>query len=110
MKLLLDENLPVRLKYRFSDSLEIRTVTGEGWSGVKDGELLDLLSREGFDGLITADKNLSYQQNLEKRGIVVFLIMTRNNRYEVVKEYVPYLEKQLPPTISHGIIEVYLPE
>jgi len=44
---------------------------------------------EGFTGLITGDKNLPYQQNLEKAGIqIVVFASVRNNRYEVVLPFV----------------------
>ena len=62
MKLLLDENLPKKLKLDFPEH-EIYTVNDKGWNGVQNGNLLKLLLAENFDGLITFDKNLQYQQN-----------------------------------------------
>ncbi len=62
MKLLLDENLPKRLKLDFSEH-EIFTVRDKGWNGIKNGKLLSLLLENNFDALFTFDKNLSYQQN-----------------------------------------------
>jgi len=43
MRLLLDENLPKRLKADFPDH-EIFTVREKGWNGIKNGELLKLSS------------------------------------------------------------------
>jgi hypothetical protein len=57
MRLLLDENLPKRLKLNFSEH-EIYTVYDKGWSGKKNGELIQLLIAENFDALFTFDKNL----------------------------------------------------
>ncbi len=37
MKVLLDENIPRKLKYRFSEEFEIITVPEMGWSGIKNG-------------------------------------------------------------------------
>jgi len=62
MKLLLDENLPKRLKLDFTEH-EIYTVRDKGWNGIKNGQLLKLLIENQFDALFTFDKNLSYQQN-----------------------------------------------
>lgn len=62
MKLLLDENLPKRLKNDFPDH-EIHTVRDKGWNGIKNGLLLELLISEGFNALLTFDKNLQHQQN-----------------------------------------------
>lgn len=57
MRLLLDENLPKRLKLDFPDH-EIFTVRDKGWNGIKNGELLKLMLADGFDALLTFDKNL----------------------------------------------------
>ena len=58
MRLLLDENLPKRLKLDFLDH-EIFTVRDKGWNGIKNGQLLSLLLENNFDALFTFDKNLS---------------------------------------------------
>ena len=56
MKLLLDENLPKRLKQDLSDH-EIYTANERGWTGISNGKLLDLLIEHEFDALLTFDKN-----------------------------------------------------
>jgi predicted nuclease of predicted toxin-antitoxin system len=70
MRVLLDENLPHRLRHAFP-SHEVMTVAYMGWAGVKNGELLKLAEANGFDVFLTADGNLSYQQNLRDRSIAV---------------------------------------
>ena len=47
MKLLLDENLPKRLKQDFTQH-EVFTVRDKGWNGIKNGDLLNLMMKEGF--------------------------------------------------------------
>ena len=42
MRLLLNENLPKRLKFDFAEH-EIYTVRDKEWNGIKNGELLKLL-------------------------------------------------------------------
>lgn len=64
MKLLLDENLPSRLKLQFK-SHDVYSVYDMGWSGMKNGNLLREMQKNGFDALITFDKNLQHQQNLK---------------------------------------------
>ena len=66
MKVLLDENLPTKLRFDFSKDFQIITVKEMGWLGKKNGELLGLLTLNGFDCFVTVDKNLKYQQNLSK--------------------------------------------
>ena len=80
MRLLLDENLPKRLKSDFPEH-EIFTVRDKGWNGIKNGQLLDLLLENGFDALFTFDKNLSYQQNFSKYTITVFVLNAPINSY-----------------------------
>ncbi len=105
MKLLLDENLPKRLKLDFSehDSYTVH----RGWHGVKNGELLKLMMSENFDVLLTFDKNLQHQQNLSKYGLPVFVLHAPDNSYLTLKTLVPKikiaLEQKLIPgaTIIH---------
>ena len=37
--------------------------------------------KEGFDALLTFDKNLQHQQNFEKYSICVFVLVGKNNIY-----------------------------
>ncbi|MBK9534536.1 MAG: DUF5615 family PIN-like protein [Flavobacteriales bacterium] len=62
MKLLLDENLPKRIKAELLPN-DVWTVQKMGWRGKTNGELLRLMKFEGFEALMTFDKNLVYQQN-----------------------------------------------
>ena len=70
MRLLLDENLPKRLKNDFPEH-EVFIVRDKGWNGIKNGELLKLMIANGFDALMTFDKNLQHQQNFSKYDNVV---------------------------------------
>jgi len=78
MKLLIDENLPKRLKQDFPDH-EIYTVRDMGWQSKKNGELLALMIANSFDVLITFDKNLRHQQNFARYPIAVLVLNTWDN-------------------------------
>ena len=80
MKLLLDENLPKRLKLDFAEH-EIYTVSDKGWNGIKNGQLLQLMIAENFNALLTFDKNLQHQQNFKKYSITVFVLSASSNSY-----------------------------
>ena len=80
MKLLLDENLPNRLKNDFPKH-EIFTIRDKNWNGKKNGELMQLMIEEHFDGLLTFDKNIQYQQNFEKYPICILVLSAKNNSY-----------------------------
>jgi Domain of unknown function (DUF5615) len=82
MLMLLDENLLSRkLKKPLVDTgHSVKNVEDMGWRGVKDRELLALAEAHLFEGFITADKNLPYQQNLRSltlRIVVLDVMSTR---------------------------------
>jgi predicted nuclease of predicted toxin-antitoxin system len=83
MKLLLDENLPKRLKLDFQTHT-VFTVRDKGWNGVKNGELMKMMIADGFDALITFDKNLQHQQNFDKYTLTVFVLSAEINTYSVL--------------------------
>ena len=59
MRLLLDEQVPRRLKRSFAGH-NVQTVRDMGWNGKSNGELLEL-ARDEFDAFITLDRILEYQ-------------------------------------------------
>ena len=83
MKLLLDENLPKKLKLDFI-SHDVFTVREMNWQGIKNGELLKLMVNDKFDALLTFDKNLQYQQNFSKYTLTVFVLQAHINTYDVL--------------------------
>ena len=60
MKIIIDECVPSIVK-RGLPAHAIVSVQDMGWAGIKNGELLRLISYE-FDVFMTSDKNLRYQQ------------------------------------------------
>jgi hypothetical protein len=96
MKLLLDENLPKKLKIDFAQH-EVYTVRDKGWNGIKNGQLLELLVNEKFDALLTFDKNLQYQQN-QKYTIAVIVLTATINTYVELSKLTPYVLEYLNTT------------
>ncbi|MBH8572001.1 hypothetical protein I8752_02925 [Nostocaceae cyanobacterium CENA369] len=74
MKIILDENLPKALKHYLS-AYEVTTVQEQGWTGVKNGELMMRIDGV-YDIFLTSDKNLKYQQNLSRRSIAIIELPT----------------------------------
>jgi hypothetical protein len=91
MKLLLDENLPKRLKLDFPEH-EVYTVRDKGWNGIKNGELLKLMIEDSFDALLTFDKNLQHQQNFSKYTLAVFVLTAAINTYAELTKLSPKLK------------------
>ena len=88
MKVLLDENLPIKLKYRLQDICEVYTVRDKGWNALENGNLIAAMEEDRFDYLITSDKNLQYQQNLEKYSVGFIVLNVPNNNYETILQLV----------------------
>lgn len=103
MKILLDENLPRKLKLEFSDEHQIFTVREKGWNGKKNGELLGLMTLDGFDAFITIDKNLRHQQNISRFPIQLFILDAPNNKIETLLPYIENLKTSLAKTSENQI-------
>ena len=80
MKVLLDENLPEQLKTDLHPH-EVYSAREKGWKGKKNGDLLTLLEKEGFEVFLTSYKNLRHQQNLKKFSVAVLLLDVKQNTY-----------------------------
>lgn len=107
MKLLLDENLPKRLKQDLQD-FEVFTVQDKEWTGKSNGELIRLMMAEHFDGLITFDRNLEHQQNFRKFPITVFVLNAPDNTYQSLRRLVPALRAKFSQPLTIGVTEVKL--
>jgi len=79
MKILLDECIPQKFKDSFAGH-DCSTVPEAGLAGQKNGELLSLAERNGFQVFLTLDKGVQYQQNLAQRSIAVIIVRARSNR------------------------------
>ena len=101
MKLLLDENLPKRLKLDFQEH-EIYTVRDKGWQSKKNGELLKLMLQESFDVLITFDRNLKHQQNFAKYPIAVLVFDAVGNSYMELQPLVLSIKQKLNEPLTVG--------
>jgi hypothetical protein len=105
MLLLLDENIPKKLKGDFLGH-EIFTVKERGWNGLKNGILLQKLIENKFDALITYDKNLQHQQNFKKYPITVFVLKARINKYSVLSKLSPKILEVLKKPLLAGAIDI----
>lgn len=75
MKILFDQGTPVPLR-RFLPGHTIDTAYERGWSEISNGNLLSKAEQDGYELLITTDRNLRYEQNLNNRSIAIAVLMT----------------------------------
>ena len=101
MKILLDECVTKHLKPHLSNH-QVSTVRELGWSGVKNGKLMTLCVENGFEILLTIDKNLHHQQNLDKYPITIVILNSLTSKVEGLIAFLPELESQLPSYKRHA--------
>lgn len=86
MKVLLDENLSPKLRLQLPDH-DVTTTVYAGWGGLRNGELLTTAEEAGFQAFVTADRNLSYQQNLKDRKIAIVVLTAHS--WKIIRNYLP---------------------
>lgn len=106
MKILLDESLPIKLKNDFGAEHEVWTVRDKGWFGQKNGVLLKLMVDNGFGIFVTVDRNLPYQQNLQRLPLTIFVLCAVNNRRETLANLIPKLFDRLSQGSLQNVIEI----
>lgn len=102
MRILLDKCVPRPLRRELTD-YEVCTVVEMGWSGKKNGELLQLMIQESFTVLLTTDQNLRYQQNLQQAGVAVVVLVASSNRLPDLLPLIPSVRSILA-TIAPGVV------
>lgn len=95
-RLLLDEQLPVRLKQLLT-SHTVFTVRDRQWRGLTNGSLLRR-AQEEFDVFVTMDRAIPFQQAVAGLAIGVLLIRARSNSLPRLR---PHLDQ-----ISHAAEDV----
>lgn len=105
MKVLLDENLPHRLRNAFS-AHEVFTVRYQGWSGLKNGELLSTAESGGFHVFLTGDQTISYEQNLAGRRIAVLVLSAIE--WHILSQSLPVIQAAIDAAApgTHRTIDV----
>ena len=83
MRVLLDECVPKRLRTELT-AHAVRTVAEMGWSGIKNGELLQKAASD-FDCFLTVDRNLQFQQRIDALPLAVLVIQAVDNRIETLR-------------------------
>lgn len=100
MKILLDECVTRKLKPLLV-GLEVFTVAEMGWNGLKNGQLIQAMLQDGFDILLTIDKNLEFQQNLKAYPIILVIFDAEKSKVEYLAKIIPAFKEGLP-TLKKG--------
>ena len=106
MKILFDQGTPVPLRKVLSTH-DVSTVFELDWSTLKNGELISKAESEGFQMLITTDKNLKYQQNLSGMKIAILVLGTTS--WPKIKTSISKIQHAITEAGDVSYIEVEIP-
>ena len=106
MRILLDEDVPIRLRRHFKDNVEVETVEYRGWKGMKNGALLRL-AQQHFDVFVTPDNNLPEQQPIHRFDLAVAILRARSKSLTDLVDLLPQLEDVLDSIRPGRCVRIY---
>ncbi len=106
MRVLLDEMLPIGVR-EFLPSHEVYSAAYAGLAGISNGEMIRRAIDAGFDVIVTLDRGIPRQQNLELSGIGFVLIP--HNDADRIRPYADDLRRAVKQASAGTIIRVVPP-
>ena len=85
----------------------VTTAKERGWDTLTNGNLLAEAERAGFDVLLTADKNMRYQQNLAGRTIAV--VVLGQQQWPQLRTHVQRIVEAVNAAIPGSYTEIDIP-
>ena len=106
MRILFDHGTPAPL-IPFLTGHSVTKAKAAGWDRLANGALLDAAEAAGFQLLLTADKNIHYQQNLTGRKISI--VVLGNAQWPVLRDYVERVVAAVDAATPGSYTEVEIP-
>jgi hypothetical protein len=106
MKILFDNGTPKPIARRLSGH-EVTYARKIGWHEMGNGELIRRAEEPGYDVLLSTDKNIRYQQNLQGRKIA--LIVLGNQQWPVVRLHLDKIAAAVDAATPGSFVEVDIP-
>lgn len=78
-----------------------------GWGTLSNGDLIMAAERDGFEVLLTGDRNLRYQQNMSGRTLGI--VVVSSNSWKVIRDNVSDIAAGLKEAGAGSYLEVSLP-
>ena len=103
---ILNENIAWRMRYKTLENTltgiwGFFTVRESNLSGVKNGKLMTFCAENSFDILLTIDKNLMFQQKLEKYPITIVVLNSLTSKIEELITFLPSFKAQVDKLEKH---------
>jgi predicted nuclease of predicted toxin-antitoxin system len=107
MRILLDSCVSRRLASQLIGH-EVWTTAEMGWADLDDGPLLNAMSGH-FEVLVTVDKNLPKQQNLNNRPFAIIVLRAKTNRLDDLLPMLPALQAAINIIRPGRVCELKMP-
>ncbi len=105
MRILFDECMPKRLKKHLAGHA-VSTVPEMGWSGTRNGALLQLIAAQSFEVFVTVDQNMAFQQKLQGLSFAIVVVIAPTNRMADLVPLMPAVNTALGTVKPGDIIEI----
>jgi hypothetical protein len=86
----------------------IHTAQSRGWNTLSNGALLDAAEEAGFEVLLTTDRRIRYQQNLQTRRIAL-VVLTGSTRWSRVRQHGDRIAAAVAAVTPGSYAEVEIP-
>ena len=83
---------------------EAVTVAYAGFSGRKNGALLQAAEDAGFEVFVTGDRSLEYEQNLTRKKLAVVALSA--NSWNIVKNHIPAIAAAIDAARAGKVVRV----
>ena len=106
MLILFDNGTPAPLRYALKGHVVVEALE-RGWDRLVNGELIEAAEAAGFEVLLTTDKNMRYQQNLNGRKIA--FVVVGNQQWPTLRNYVERVVVAVNAATPGSYVEVEIP-
>jgi hypothetical protein len=106
MRILFDNGTPAPLR-RHLKPHEVVLAKERGWAELANGRLISAAEAEGFELLLTTDKNMAYQQNFSGRRIAIMVL--GNSNWKAARLHVDRIVATVDAVTAETYVEVEIP-
>jgi len=106
MLILFDHSVPRGVTTALRGHVVIKA-KDRGWDALSNGNLLSAAELAGFQVLMTADKNMRYQQNLSGRQIALIILSTP--QWPLVRLHLEKIAQSVNAALPGSYLEIDIP-
>lgn len=86
----------------------VYTEQAKGWDTLSNGALLNAAEEAKFDVLLTTDRRIRYQQNLQARRVAL-VVLTGSTKWSRVREHADRIAAAIASATSGSYLEIEIP-